>query len=190
MKCWYCNNEVDDDSMFCKYCGKQLAHEDKIEWGYLIPIVLFLGSIAFYISCSFDIVDIEEFVKIIFLILLFGALLCVVFALLQINPKLSAEAQKELSRLKFRQEYHSLDEDDRDLYRAIKEALLANKIIICIIGIIALALIGVGIFYPFSFNDTYYVITYCVGVLIAYVPAAVIGFFVYDAWVVNTRGRR
>lgn len=184
MKCWYCNNEVDNDSMFCKYCGKQLVDEDNLVRRFWISIGLFIGSfvisLLFLIFCDKEDTAAES--ALILQTLFFGVFFIVIIALFAVAPKKSKDAQFIIDWVDDNKKWGcSINKDDRDQYRTIKRALLANTIILCIIGLFAFVLIGVGIFYLSPFNETYSVIGYCVGVSLPLVPAAVISLFLLDS---------
>lgn len=50
MRCKYCGEEIDDDSVFCEHCGKKLVnvapyHQDRHDTGVDFIVWLVLGTL-------------------------------------------------------------------------------------------------------------------------------------------------
>ena len=169
MYCKYCGNQIEEDSKFCKCCGKMLVNQKikgNFSWGRMIPILIIIGTIVMSCLYFYDKESISD-EGILFLdsVLLLD-LCCVIYLEVLTNY---------ISLLKLERQY--------DSYYISKEEMNMKWLVMnCLIVVIAFFQFLVNVILVAPFIESFPPILCCMVATFLIILSALIGYLLYRTW--------
>lgn len=176
MYCKYCGNQIEEDSKFCKCCGKMLMNQKikrNFSWGRMIPILIIIGTIIMSCLYFYDKESISD-EGILFLDLI---LLVDLFCVLYLAALTNYVSPQKLERIK--DQYIGNPNE----YNRIKGYTdVARLAIYCLIVLIAFFQFLINVLYVAPFIESFSPILCCMVTIPLIILSILIGYLLYRTW--------